>query len=32
VPVGCTGAHARKAAREVRKARRAYAARLRRGR
>ena len=32
VPVGCTGAHARKAAREVRKARRAYAARLRRAR
>ncbi|HEX5620850.1 MAG TPA: Calx-beta domain-containing protein [Solirubrobacteraceae bacterium] len=29
VPIGCTGAHARKAAREVRKARRAYAARLR---
>jgi hypothetical protein len=32
VPVGCTGAHARKAAREVRKARRAYAARLGRAR
>jgi hypothetical protein len=32
VPVGCTGAHALKAAREVRQARRKHALRFHRGR